>query len=72
MQGIVLFLGSIIFLVIQKTELGGLGTAAKFYRDPANAAVGAVAAMQSVPSSATIVSYFDVRRFLVSFGAVVP
>lgn len=58
-QGVVLFLGSVIFLVIQKTELGGLGQAASFYRDPANVSIPAVAAMQYVPAPATIVSYFD-------------
>lgn len=59
LQGVVLFLGSIIFLVIQSTELGGLPQAAKFYRDPANAAIPSVAGMQNVPPPATIVSYFD-------------
>ncbi|KAI8471640.1 MAG: SSS family transporter: sodium ion/pantothenate [Monoraphidium minutum] len=58
-QGVVLFLGSIIFLVIQRTELGGLAAAAQFYRNPANAAIPAVAAMQTVPSPTAIVSYFD-------------
>jgi hypothetical protein len=32
LQGVVLFLGSIIFLIVQRTELGGLPKAATFYR----------------------------------------
>jgi Na+/pantothenate symporter len=59
LQGIILLVGSVIFLVVQRTELGGLHTAAAYYRDPANAGRPVVAAMQNVPSSASIVAYWD-------------
>lgn len=32
LQGVVLLIGSIIFLIIQRTSLGGLPAAAAFYR----------------------------------------
>jgi hypothetical protein len=59
LQGVVLFIGSIIFLVVQKTELGGLPAAALFYRNPANAAAPNVSLMQNIPPSSTIVAYWD-------------
>lgn len=59
LQGVVLLVGSIIFLVIQRTELGGLPQAAVYYRDPANAAAPNVALMQDIPPASTIVAYFD-------------
>jgi Na+/pantothenate symporter len=59
LQGVVLFVGSIIFLVVQKTELGGLPAAALFYRNPANAAAPNVALMQNIPPASTIVAYWD-------------
>lgn len=60
LQGVVLFIGSLVFLVIQGTELGGLPAAAKFYRNPFKAdTIPAVAAMQRVPKPSGIVSYFD-------------
>lgn len=36
LQGVVLFLGSIIFLIIQRTELGGLPRAFDFWSNPGN------------------------------------
>jgi Na+/pantothenate symporter len=66
LQGIILLVGSVIFLVVQRTELGGLQAAAAYWRDPANAARPAVAAMQNVPSSASIVAYWD---FVFKVGA---
>ncbi|KAF8067290.1 cyclin-C1-1 [Scenedesmus sp. PABB004] len=59
LQGFVLLVGSIIFLVVQRTELGGLPAAAAFYRDPANAALPNVGLMQNVPPAPTIVAYAD-------------
>lgn len=59
LQGVVLLMGSIIFLVIQRTELGGLPQAAVYYRDPAHAAAPNVALMQNIPPASTIVAYFD-------------
>lgn len=59
LQGVVLLIGSVIFLVIQRTELGGLPAAAAFYRDPANAAAPNVALMQKIPPASSIVAYWD-------------
>eukprot|EP00878_Enallax_costatus_P020660 GHUV01021849.1.p1 GENE.GHUV01021849.1~~GHUV01021849.1.p1 ORF type:complete len:275 (+),score=54.69 GHUV01021849.1:271-1095(+) len=59
LQCVVLLIGSIIFLIIQRTELGGLPKAALYYRDPANAAAPNVALMQKIPPASTIVAYFD-------------
>lgn len=59
LQGVTLLVGSIIFLVVQKTELGGLPMAALFYRDPANAALPNVSLMQKIPPSSTITAYWD-------------
>eukprot|EP00775_Hariotina_reticulata_P011366 gene11366-11515_t len=59
LQGAVLFIGSIIFLIIQKTEFGGLPAAALYYRDPANIGRPVVALMQNIPPASTIVAYFD-------------
>ncbi|WIA33094.1 hypothetical protein OEZ86_006248 [Tetradesmus obliquus] len=58
-QGVVLFIGSIIFLVVQKTELGGLPAAAMFYRSPEKAAAPNVSLMQNIPPASTIVAYWD-------------
>lgn len=58
-QGAVLFVGSLIFLIIQRTELGGLPLAAQYWRNPQMLERPTVAAMQLVPSQAGIVSYFD-------------
>jgi Na+/proline symporter len=59
LQGVILIIGSAVFLVVQRTELGGLPAAATFYRDPANAGLPNVALMRSVPPAPTIVAYFD-------------
>jgi hypothetical protein len=69
LQGVVLFIGSIIFLVVQKTELGGLPAAALFYRNPANGAAPNVSLMQNIPPASTIVAYWDFV-FKVSVGGV--
>ncbi|KAG2500633.1 hypothetical protein HYH03_001400 [Edaphochlamys debaryana] len=59
-QGIVLFFGSIIFLIIQGTELGGLQAAHKVWSNPANdKAIPRYVTMQTVPNEQGIVSYFD-------------
>jgi hypothetical protein len=58
-QGAVLLVGSIVFLIIQKVEFGGLPTAALYWRDPANASQPNVALMQKIPPASTIVAYFD-------------
>ncbi len=59
LQGVVLFFGSIIFLIIQRTELGGLARAYSYWSNPGNAARASVRAMQFVPAKMNIVSYFD-------------
>ncbi|GBF88910.1 sodium:pantothenate symporter [Raphidocelis subcapitata] len=58
-QGIVLFFGSIIFLIVQRTELGGLPNAAQYYKNPLTSTMPGIRNMQRVPQPATIVSYFD-------------
>lgn len=50
LQGVVLFCGSIIFLVIQKTELGGFEDAHNYWGNPANVAKPRVWNMQHVPN----------------------
>ncbi|PNW73816.1 hypothetical protein CHLRE_13g573900v5 [Chlamydomonas reinhardtii] len=59
LQGVVLFCGSIIFLVIQKTELGGFEDAHNYWGNPANVAKPRVWNMQHVPNEVNQVSYFD-------------
>ncbi len=51
--------GSIIFLVIQKTELGGLGQAFDYWSNPANLSKPRVPGMQVLPTQTSVVSYFD-------------
>ncbi len=57
-QGVVLLFGSITFLIIQKTELGGLPAAFDFWSDLASKSRN-ILAMQTVPTKQTIVNYFD-------------
>lgn len=59
LQGVVLFFGSIVFLIIQRTELGGLARAYSYWSNPGNAARASVRAMQYVPAKVNIVAYFD-------------
>ncbi|KAG2438998.1 hypothetical protein HYH02_010789 [Chlamydomonas schloesseri] len=59
LQGVVLFCGSIIFLVIQKTELGGFEEAFNYWGNPANVKQPRVWGMQHVPKEVSQVSYFD-------------
>lgn len=59
LQGIVLLIGSVIFLIIQKTELGGLESAKDYWGNIANMAVPGVAKMQTIPIRQSIVNYFD-------------
>lgn len=59
LQGVVLFFGSIIFLIIQKTELGGLETAHNYWANPALPQKGSIFLMQHIPPRQTIVAYFD-------------
>ncbi|GIL51166.1 hypothetical protein Vafri_7234 [Volvox africanus] len=58
-QGIVLFFGSIIFLIIQRTELGGMGAAFDVWGHPYPKAPARYSTMQRVPTHVNIVSYFD-------------
>ncbi|EFJ49747.1 hypothetical protein VOLCADRAFT_104191 [Volvox carteri f. nagariensis] len=59
-QGVVLFFGSIIFLIIQQTELGGMPAAQDVwgYAKPTKA-TARFWYMQHVPNKVDIVSYFD-------------
>ncbi|KXZ41352.1 hypothetical protein GPECTOR_527g519 [Gonium pectorale] len=60
LQGIVLFAGSIVFLIIQRTELGGLEAANDFWSNPAIGKYGTrFWSMQHVPTRPNIVAYFD-------------
>ncbi|GIL75284.1 hypothetical protein Vretimale_7979 [Volvox reticuliferus] len=58
-QGIVLFFGSIIFLIIQRTELGGMGAAFDVWGHPNPKAPARYLTMQRVPMKVNIISYFD-------------
>ncbi|PNH09288.1 Sodium/pantothenate symporter [Tetrabaena socialis] len=58
-QGVVLFFGSITFLIIQRTELGGLSAAHNYWSNPALAKTPRIWAVQHVPIHTTIVAYFD-------------
>lgn len=55
LQGVTLLLGSVVFIVIQQTELGGLSSAADFYQDAANE----VRQMTIYPTQPQVVSYWD-------------
>lgn len=57
--GMVLLVGSIIFLILQATELGGLPAAKQYWSDRTNLAQPRVANMQLIPTRVQIVSYFD-------------
>lgn len=60
LQGLVLFLGSILFLIIQKTELGGLDAAHDFWSNPNRLKLGnRFRLVQLIPPEQTIVAYFD-------------
>eukprot|EP00200_Dunaliella_tertiolecta_P004766 CAMPEP_0202354932 /NCGR_PEP_ID=MMETSP1126-20121109/10037_1 /ASSEMBLY_ACC=CAM_ASM_000457 /TAXON_ID=3047 /ORGANISM="Dunaliella tertiolecta, Strain CCMP1320" /LENGTH=665 /DNA_ID=CAMNT_0048947463 /DNA_START=36 /DNA_END=2033 /DNA_ORIENTATION=- len=59
LQGFVLIAGSIIFLILQYTELGGLPTAWRYWSDPDNRQEPLVANMQLIPSEVSTVAYFD-------------
>lgn len=71
LQGAVLFIGSVVFLIIQRTELGGMHTAYNYWSNPMlipslNATVPAqkalaarVAWLQTIPPKEDIVNYFD-------------
>lgn len=52
LQGIILVVGSIIFLVIQRTSLGGLPEAAQFYRWADTALVAALGGLLLVQATA--------------------
>lgn len=43
-------IGSIVFLILQYTELGGLPQAWRYWSNPANVKKPRVAAMQLIPS----------------------
>ncbi|KAF5837517.1 sodium/solute symporter [Dunaliella salina] len=51
--------GSIVFLVLQYTELGGLPTAWRYWSDPDNRQEPLVGNMQLIPSEVSTVAYFD-------------
>ncbi|GFH18646.1 uncharacterized protein HaLaN_15485 [Haematococcus lacustris] len=59
LQGVVLAIGSIVFLIIQQTQLGGLSTAWGYWADPANLTKPLVAGMQLTPAKVTTVAYAD-------------
>ncbi|GFR47522.1 hypothetical protein Agub_g9240 [Astrephomene gubernaculifera] len=59
LQGIVLFFGSIIFLIIQRTELGGLESAHDVWSVPKLNQSTRYWAVQHVPTKVNIVAYFD-------------
>ncbi|GLC49135.1 hypothetical protein PLESTB_000186200 [Pleodorina starrii] len=59
LQGIVLFFGSIIFLIVQQTELGGMGGAFDVWGHAFPKMPKRFWSMQHVPTKLNIVSYFD-------------
>lgn len=59
LQGIVLFFGSIIFLIIQRTELGGMGAAFDLWSHYTPKQPARYWSMQHVPTKFNMVAYFD-------------